>query len=132
MRLLTAYVATFLVFIGMDAVWLTTMTRPLYQHDLGPLLLAHPRLAPGVLFYVLYMVGLTALAVAPALKSGDWRRAALSGGLFGLVAYATYDLTNLATLTGFTLRVTIADMAWGLVVSAVAATAGYAAARRLG
>ena len=86
----------------------------------------------GVAFYLLYLVGVMIFAVRPALAGGDWRQATLFGALFGFFCYATYDLTNLATLKDFTLQATLMDLAWGAVITAVAATAGAIAALKFG
>lgn len=131
-RFLTAYIAAAAAFVAMDFCWLTVMTPRLYQPDLGPLMLAKPNLGVAVLFYVLYLVGLVVFAIAPGLEKRQWGRALALGALFGFLAYATYDLTNLATLKGFTVRLAVADLAWGAVVSGVASTVGYLAARRFG
>jgi uncharacterized membrane protein len=130
-RILVAYVTTLVVFLGMDFVWLTQMTPRLYQPAIGPLMAAKPNLGAAVLFYALYIVGVVVFAVLPALERKTWFRAAGLAALFGFLAYGTYDLTNLATLRGFTVQLTVADMAWGAVVSAVAASVGYAAASRV-
>ena len=130
-RILVAYITTLVVFLGLDFIWLTVMTPRLYQPDIGPLMTAQPNMAAAILFYGLFIVGLVVFAILPALERGGWRRAARLAALFGFLAYATYDLTNLATLRGFTVRLTVADMLWGAVVSAVAASAGYAAAERV-
>jgi len=128
--ILVAYATTLVVFLGMDFIWLTLMTPRLYRPDLGPLMAAKPNLIAAGVFYVAFMVGLVVFAVAPALERRNWSRATGLGALFGVLAYGTYDLTNLATLRGFTLRLTLADMVWGAAVSAAAATAGYLAAAR--
>jgi len=130
-RSLVAYVTTLLVFAGMDFGWLSIMTPRLYQPDIGPLMASQPNLIAAILFYALFMIGLVVFAILPALERGGWRRAASLAALFGFLAYATYDLTNLATLRGFTVRLTVADMIWGAVVSAVAASVGYVAAERV-
>jgi len=130
-RILVAYATTLVVFLGLDSVWLTVMTPRLYQPAIGPLMAAQPNLAAAVLFYALFMIGIVVFAIGPALERGGWTRAARLAALFGVLAYGTYDLTNLATLRGFTLQLTVADMAWGAVVSAVAASAGFAAASRV-
>ena len=130
MRWVTAYLATGLAMVALDFVWLT-QTSGLYRHEIGPLLLAQPRLGPAILFYLSYVAGVVVFVVAPAPKQGGWRSAALRGALFGLVAYATYDLTNLATLKGFSTTLTVIDLAWGSSLTGVAAMAGYLAARRL-
>ena len=102
MAWLIAYVTSALVMGGLDFVWLTN-TKPMYKRALGDALAADPDMRAGVAFYLLYLVGVMIFAVRPALASGDWRTATLFGALFGFFAYATYDLTNLATLKTFTL-----------------------------
>jgi len=129
---LIAYVATTIVFFGMDFVWLSTAMGILYRPRLGPLLLDRPRLGVAGGFYLLYVLGIVLFAVLPAAAGGDWTRALGSGALFGLVAYGTYDMTNLATLKGWSWTVTLVDMAWGTVATGTAALAGYAALQWLG
>jgi uncharacterized membrane protein len=122
---LIAYLATALVFLALDAVWLTVMAERLYRPSLGPLLLATYAVLPAALFYLLYIAGLVVFAITPAFASGRWTTAARLGALFGLIAYATYDLTNQATLRDWPVNVTIADLCWGTVASAIASAAGY-------
>jgi uncharacterized membrane protein len=131
-RYLIAYIATALTFVAMDFGWLTVMTPRLYKPDLGPLMLDKPNFPVAVAFYLLFIVGVVVFAVMPALGRKQWVSAAMLGALFGFLAYATYDLTNLATLKLFTVRLAIADMAWGAVVSGTAATVGYLVTRRIG
>jgi uncharacterized membrane protein len=132
MRYLAAYGAALLVCVGLDFSWMAVVAHGFYAHEIGALLRARIRLAPAAGFYLLYIAGVTAFVVAPSLERGGWRRAARLGGVFGLVAYGTYDLTNLATLKGFTAAVAAVDMAWGALVTAIAASAGHAAGRRTG
>ena len=120
-----SYFATALVFLGMDAIWLGTMGGTLYRSLLGDMLLEKFSLAPAVVFYALYVVGILIFAVSPAFEAGRWTVAALYGALFGFFAYATYDLTNQATLKDWSAIVTIVDLCWGTVVTGVAATLGY-------
>jgi uncharacterized membrane protein len=131
MTWIAAYVAAAVSFLALDALWLGLVARTLYQREFGALLLEKPNMAAAAAFYALYLGGVVFFAVKPALESGGWTRALLHGALFGLVAYATYDLTNLATLKGFPIRVVAPDLAWGAAVTAVAALAGYAAAARV-
>ena len=123
-----AYLAALLAMAGLDYVWLTTMSAALYRRDLGPLLADDPKLGVAAVFYLAYAVGVVIFAVRPALASGDWRSAALYGALFGFFAYATYDLTNFSTLKVWSLRVTLLDIGWGIVLTAVAASVGALAA----
>ena len=131
MRNLAAYGAALHVFLGLDFAWLSLVARGLYVHEIGPLLLPQGRLAPAVGFYMLYVAGVVVFVVAPALERRSWTRAAGLGALFGLVAYSAYDLTNLATLKGFTATLAAVDLAWGAAVTAAAAAAGYAAGRAI-
>jgi uncharacterized membrane protein len=116
------YVLVLLLLLGLDAVWLLTMVNRLYKPELGALLADGFRPVPAGIFYVIYAAGVLALVIMPALKSGQWQDALWRGALFGLCAYATYNLTNLATLRGWSLNVTLADMVWGAVLTAVAAS----------
>jgi uncharacterized membrane protein len=86
------------------------------------------RLAPAIVFYLLYVSGVLVFAVTPALRDGRWTTAALMGALFGFFCYATYDLTNQATLAVWSTTVTVADIAWGVVLTTTGALAGYFAA----
>jgi uncharacterized membrane protein len=119
-----AYLASAIVFLVLDAAWLTTMADRLYRPALGRLLLDRFELAPAALFYALYVIGIVVFAVAPGLASGRWTTSLGLGALLGLIAYATYDLTNQATLRDWPWRVPLADLGWGTLVTAVAAAAG--------
>lgn len=131
MTWIAAYIAAAISFLALDALWLGVVARGLYQREFGAMLLEKPNMAAAVAFYALYLVGIVVFAVKPALEAGGWSRALLQGALFGLIAYATYDLTNLATLKGFPIRVVAPDLMWGAFVTAAAALAGYVAASRL-
>ena len=126
MRYLTAYGAALAVFVALDFTWFTMIARGLYVDEIGPLLLAQGRIAPAAAFYLLYVAGIAVFVIVPALERGGWVRALAFGALFGLVAYGAYDLTNLATLKGFTVKLAVIDMAWGAVATALAAGVGYA------
>lgn len=116
-----SYLVFALVFGALDFVWLSLAGPALYRPAIGPLLAEKVRLAPAVLFYLVYVAGVVGFVVVPTLATGDWRQAALRGAAFGAVAYATYDLTNQATLRLWSTRVTLADLAWGAFATAVAA-----------
>ena len=128
---LIGYGVAALVMLALDAVWLTIMANSFYRPLLGEIMLDGFRPAPAVVFYVLYVGGITVFALHPAFASGQWTTAAVHGALFGFFAYATYDLTNQATLKSWSMLVTLVDMAWGCFLTAVAATAGYLAASAL-
>jgi uncharacterized membrane protein len=131
MRPAIAYIATLLTFCAVDFVWLRVMASRLYLPTLGDMLLDEVRIAPAIVFYLLYPLGLVIFVVLPALKSDSVASALGFGALFGLIAYATYDLTNYATLKNWSFTITAADMAYGAFASALAAAAAFAAARWL-
>ena len=110
----------------------TNTVEPLYHRALGDLMAKQPDMKAAVAFYLVYVAGVLWFAVRPALADGDWKTALLNGALFGFFAYATYDLTNLATLKSWSLKVSLIDMAWGAALSAAAASAGALAASLLG
>jgi uncharacterized membrane protein len=113
--MVTQYIIALVVFLAIDAVWLITAGRTFYVAEIGGLLRERPNLVVAFGFYLLFIAGLVYFAIAPA---GSLQQAVIGGAFFGLVAYATYDLTNLATLKGFTTRVAIIDMLWGTALSA--------------
>lgn len=130
MQYVIAFAATAIVFLVLDMIWLGVVAKDFYQGEIGGLLRANPNLGAAVAFYLLYVAGVVFFAVAPALDGGGFWRALLVGALLGLFAYGTYDLTNLATLEGFTRRMAMIDLAWGTVLTASAASGGYLAAAR--
>lgn len=125
LKYLAAYGATAAVFLALDVVWLTTIALGLYRRELGGLLLDKPSLAISAGFYLIYVVGIVFFCVVPALNGGNWVNALVSGAVLGLVAYGTYDITNLATLKNWSTTVAIADLSWGTALTAISATAGY-------
>ncbi|MBB4040485.1 putative membrane protein [Microvirga flocculans] len=122
---LSAYGVTATVFLAIDAVWLSTMTGAFYRPMLGSHLADQPRLVPAAFFYLLYIVGVVYFAVAPALQSEQWSTGLVNGALLGLIAYATYDLTNQATLREWPTALSVVDMAWGTFLTGMSATIGY-------
>ena len=131
MTYLVAYLSALVVFGIVDAAWLTTMGNLLYRPLLGDLLAPSVRIAPAIAFYLLYPVGITVFAALPAIRSGTWSTALILGLLFGAIAYATYDLTNQATLRTWPLQITLIDIAYGAVASGLAAVVAFAIARWL-
>lgn len=127
-----AYLIALPAFLVLDAIWLTLMASRLYKPTLGPLLLEPFALGPAALFYGLYGIGLVVFAVLPGLASGKLITTFGYGALFGLVAYGTYNLTNLATLKGWTNQLSAIDMAWGATGTGLATLAAVAALRWLG
>ncbi|MFS2154945.1 MULTISPECIES: DUF2177 family protein [unclassified Rhizobium] len=123
-RVLVAYVVTLPTFVVIDFFWLSVMASTLYRPVVGDMLVEDFRLAPAVAFYLLYVAGLTFLAIKPGLEQGSPRAAAIHGAILGFTAYATYDLTNQATLRNWSTTLTLADLAWGAILSGTAALIG--------
>jgi uncharacterized membrane protein len=103
--------------IAIDMVWLTWLGRGFYMQEIGGLLLEKPNLPAALAFYILYSIGVVVIIIAPALETQSALRALLYGLLFGLVAYGTYDLTNLAVMKGFTTKIALIDMIWGGLIT---------------
>jgi uncharacterized membrane protein len=130
-RCVTAYVSVLIVLVALDFCWLSLAGPNLYRPLLGNLpLLDRQVWWAAASFYLVYAAGVTALAVAPALNLNSRAGALRRGAILGLVAYATYDLTNQATLSGWPVVITLVDLAWGTALTAIAAGGGYTAARR--
>ena len=130
-RWIAAYLAAGLVFIAADLTWITLTGPVIYQPVIGQLMSGSVDLKAGVAFYLIYLVGVMAFGVSAGLRARAWTSALGWGALFGLVAYATYDLTNQATLKVWSTQLTLMDMAWGAFVTGVASSVGYAVAARL-
>ena len=125
MLFLKSYLAGLIAFLIIDFIWLKYVALSFYRSNIGHLMTDKPNLAVAGLFYLFYVVGVVILAVYPALEKQSWMIAMLYGGLLGLVAYGTYDITNLATLKNWPPIVTIVDMIWGTVLTASVATISY-------
>lgn len=125
---LVAYVTTAIVFLALDIVWLGVVAKSFYFGRLGPLLAERISVAPALAFYAFYVIGVIVFCVAPGLSAGSWGRTVALGCLLGLIAYGTYDMTNLATLRGWPVSVALVDMVWGAVLTGLSAGAGYWAA----
>ena len=109
----------------LDFLWLGFVAKKLYYSEIGKLLLEKPNMPAALLFYVIYVVGVVVFVVTPALEKQSWQHALGYGALFGFVAYATYDLTNLATIKGFSAKIVAIDLAWGAVLTATIAVVTY-------
>jgi len=131
MQHVVLYVATTVVFLGIDAVWLTRGMGPLFRRELGDMLRPVPALGVAAGFYAVYVVGILWFASAAGLSGKPLGRVALDAALFGFFAYGTYELTNMATLNRWTWGMVAADLAWGTVLTAVSAVVGLWIARAL-
>ena len=125
-RHLAAYFGTLIVMVGLDLLWLGIIAKPIYQQGIGHLMTDKPNMSAAVLFYALFGIGLVVFAVLPADPAPGWGKTMGMAALFGFFAYATYDLTNLATLKQWPMGLSVMDVAWGTCVSAAAAAGGKA------
>ncbi|RQO40937.1 DUF2177 domain-containing protein [Variovorax sp. KBW07] len=126
---LVAWAVAFVALLVIDMVWLGFVAKGMYQQGMGDLMSPQPRLAFAAVFYLLYPIGLLVFAIVPGVEAQSVMRAAVLGGLFGLFCYGTYDLTNLAVIRNWPLALSFIDIAWGTLVSGVAAAAGAVAMR---
>ncbi|GAB4401248.1 MAG: DUF2177 family protein [Anaerolineales bacterium] len=126
------YLLTLVAFLAIDGVWLGVVARNLYSRYLGYLMTPKTVWLAALLFYLLYVVGVLVFAVLPGLQAGSLGRAALLGALLGLIAYATYDLTNLATVKAWPVLITVIDLIWGTVLTAAVSAVGFLIGRWLG
>jgi uncharacterized membrane protein len=110
---LKTYGVAFVVFITIDLVWLGFVANNLYKKYLGFIMRPNPNWIVAIIFYVLYLAGLVFFVINPALEKENWKYALFAGMLFGLITYATYDLTNLATLKDWPALITVIDLIWG-------------------
>jgi len=123
MQYIAAYVTVLVVFGAIDATWLSIMGNVLYRPALGDILAVNLRVAPAIAFYAIFPVGIVVFAAMPALKAGSLSSAVTYGLLFGAIAYGTYDLTNYATLRNWNLQITVVDIMYGAIATAIAACA---------
>jgi uncharacterized membrane protein len=126
-----AYLAVALPFVMLDFIWLKLMGQRLYQATLGDVLRPDPNLWAAAVFYLVYPLGLIGFAVLPACQEGSILRALTLGAMFGCFTYATYDLTNQATLRNWSTTLTVVDICWGSVLAGCSAGIGYVAISRL-
>lgn len=130
-RPILVFAATLLAFLAMDALWISLVALELFRSNVGPIMRPTPQIAPVLLFYLLYPVGLMVLAIRPAVRDGALSVAAINGLVLGLVSYATFDLTNWSILQGWSATLAAIDIAWGATLSSLSAIAGYLVAVRV-
>lgn len=128
---LKLYLATLIAFFAIDIVWLTLVARSFYSRHLGILMAPEPNWLAALIFYLLFVVGIVVFAVLPGLQAKSLTSTLLRAALFGLIAYATYDLTNLATVKDWPVLVTVVDLIWGTVLTVAVSFAGYMAGKWL-
>jgi len=126
------YIIALPVFLAIDMVWLTLVAKNFYAKHIGYLMAKNPNLIAALIFYFIFIAGLIIFVISPALNNKMWTQALFAGIFFGLVTYATYDLTNLATVKDWPLIVTIVDLMWGMFVSAAVSVVTYFVALKFG
>ncbi len=126
---LKLYFATLVAFFAIDMLWLGVVARTLYSKHLGFLMAPQPNWPAAILFYLLFIVGILVFVVVPGLKDDSLKTTLLRAALFGLITYATYDLTNLATVKDWPVLITIVDMAWGTILSVAVSAISFMAGK---
>ena len=129
---LKLYFISLTVFLAIDTVWLTLIAKNFYAKHIGYLMAKNPNLIAALIFYLIFIAALIFFVITPALDKKMWTHALMAGLFFGLVTYATYDLTNLATIKDWPILVTVIDLIWGMFISAAVSVATYFIAIKLG
>lgn len=130
MSYILPYLGMTVVFFTIDMLWLGLIAKPIYQKYLGYLLADQVQWGPAIVFYLLFILGIFIFAVLPSAEQNSWRMAVILGGLFGFFCYATYDLTNWATIRDWPWQIVFIDMAWGMVLSSIVSVAGFFIAQK--
>ncbi len=125
MEFLKLYLIAFVVFLVIDILWLSVFAKKFYEKHLGYLMTKTPKYLAAALFYLVFIAGLVYFVIMPAVDAGEVTKAILSGLLFGFVTYATYDLTNLATVKDWPITITIVDLIWGSVLTTTISVATF-------
>ena len=124
-KLIISYLLTTIVFFAVDMVWLGFIAKELYKKYLGSFLSDKVNWPAAIIFYLLFIIGIFYFAILPAVEKNSLAKAIISGALFGFFTYATYDLTNLATLKNWPLPIVFIDIIWGAVLTGIVSTAGF-------
>ncbi len=127
--LVVGYLAALAALAVLDALWLGVVSREFYKARLGQLLLDRPLWSVAILFYLIHAAGIAVFAVPPAITAGTWIAAVSYGALFGLCVYAAYDITNLATLRGWSMALSLVDLVWGAAATAAATLVAFLVVR---
>ena len=131
LKYFAVYFSFLLTLIIIDLIWLLGIARNLYRYEMGSLMASEPKLLAGLAFYVLYALGVSIFVIFPAISKQSWIYAAQYGALFGFFCYMTYDLTNLAVIRDFPMRLAFVDIVWGSAVTALSATIAYWVGNRM-
>lgn len=125
MENIKTFLVAFAVSLGIDILWLTVIASKFYKSQIGHLMADKAKLLPAAIFYLIFIAAMVYFVIVPALEHQDMSRLLLSAAIFGLVTYATYDLTNMATLKDWPLLVTVVDLAWGTFISLAVSVITY-------
>lgn len=125
MNYVKMYIIAFIIFLAIDAIWLGLVAPKFYKSQIGHLMSEKPNLIAALVFYLLYIVGVVYFVVAPGVDAQSITKILVAGALFGFMTYATYDLTNLATLRDWPIKVTIVDLIWGTSLSTLIGVGTY-------
>lgn len=131
MNVIITYGIATVTFFAIDMVWLGLIAKNLYRNKLGHLMAENVVWPAAIIFYLVYIAGIVYFAINPALKAGNWQLALLNGGLLGGLCYATYDLTNMATLTKWPWEIVVVDILWGIFLTATVSVVTYFASNAL-
>lgn len=126
-KYLLYFVITFVIFMLIDLVWLGVVAKNFYRQQLGFIMTDDVNWVAAIVFYIVFIVGALYFVIVPAIEKGSWTYALTSGMIYGFVTYATYDLTNLATLKDWPLKITIIDLIWGTSLSTMTSVFSYLA-----
>lgn len=131
LKLITSYLIAFLSFFALDMVWLGLIAKNYYKQKLGFILSDNPNWVAAIVFYLIFIGGILFFAVNPSLKEGRWQTAILNGVLLGALCYATYDLTNMATIAKWPIEIVIIDIIWGMVLTGSVSVITYLSVERI-
>ncbi|AKD25949.1 putative membrane protein [Polynucleobacter duraquae] len=131
LKYFAVYFSFLITLIIIDLIWLLGIARNLYRDEMGSLMASEPKLWAGLAFYLLYALGASIFVIFPAISKQSWIYAAQYGALFGFFCYMTYDLTNLAVIRDFPMRLAFVDIVWGSAVTALSATIAYWVGNRI-
>lgn len=132
MPTIALYVATLVPFLALDAIWLRLVMRPLFEAEIGGMLRDPLRLDIAAAFYLLYIAGVVHFAGLPGWRADSLVQTFLNGAFLGLIAYGTYEITNFATLRGWTWTIVLTDMTWGTLLTGTSAVIGVVVVRAFG
>jgi len=130
-KLIATYFIALLSFFAIDMVWLGVISKNYYKQKLGFILSPDPNWAAAIIFYLLFIAGIIYFAINPGLKANDWQVALVNGALLGAMCYATYDLTNMATIAKWPIEIVIIDIIWGMVLTGSVSVITYFAVEKI-